>query len=56
MKQKDRNEVTCAWCGAELEERSEGYEVVNPGGKVVLVLHLCDGCWKKYQEVKDEAQ
>ncbi len=49
---KHGGQLRCSWCGVEIEERCEGYEVVNPGGRLVVLVHLCDACWRKYQEVK----
>lgn len=49
---QDLKTLRCALCGVELEETYEGYEVVNPGARIAVVLHVCDMCWKNYQEVK----
>lgn len=43
--------LRCAWCGVELDQKCEGFDVTNPGGRVVVMVHLCDECWNKYQEV-----
>jgi len=46
--------LRCAWCGVGLEEKWEGSDVINPGGRLVVMLHLCDTCWGKYKEAKNE--
>jgi len=42
--------LRCHRCGVEIEPWPLGGEVVNPGGRLVTVLHLCNTCWKKYKE------
>jgi len=42
----------CSWCGAQIHEKWAEYDVVNPGGNMMIVVHLCDECWQRYVEVK----
>ena len=44
--------LRCHMCGVELDQKCRGFDVVNPGCQVAVIVHLCDGCWSKYQEVK----
>ena len=45
--------LKCSWCGAIIEPEWQDYDVINPGGKTVIAIRLCDDCWKKYKEAKN---
>lgn len=44
--------LRCSCCGVELDPHVEGYEVLNPGKKALVIVHLCDKYWQQYQEAK----
>jgi len=44
--------IWCAVCGCELEENPVEVEVVNPGRKTMVVMRLCDGCWKERKRIQ----
>jgi len=50
-KRANRGILRCLWCGAPLEETVADYDMINPGGAKVIVVNLCDECFKKYREL-----
>jgi len=38
--------VWCTVCGCEIEEMPVEAEVVNPGRRIIVLVRLCDDCWK----------
>ena len=46
--------LRCHACGVETDQKCRGFDVVNPGGRVAVMVHLYDQCWNRYQEVKTQ--
>ena len=45
----------CSLCSTPIHPAFLEYDLINPGFDKTLVLHLCDDCWKKYKEWKNDS-